>query len=80
MLNFLYINAKLKLQTSKLNKKMGDDKLVVSLVLIAVGVVLCFMFRNQITYVINYALNSLDTKISDMFNSTPAPGSTAPSP
>lgn len=53
-----------------LRKKVGDDKLVISLVLIAVGVVLCFVYRTEITTVVKNAASTLATKINDMFNSS----------
>ncbi|QLY81492.1 hypothetical protein [Clostridium intestinale] len=61
---------KVKLQGNKLVKKAGDDKLVISLVLIAVGVVLCFLYRNQIISVLTNALTALNSKIDNMFDGT----------
>lgn len=74
MINALSIIMKAKISNSKLSrskliKKMGDDKLVVSLVLIAVGVVLCYIYRTSISASITTAISSLDTKIKDMFDS-----------
>lgn len=54
-----------------LRKKSGDDKLVISLVLIAVGVALCFVYREQIVEVVKSAMLSLETKIDELF--VPAP-------
>lgn len=62
---------KVKLQGNKLVKKAGDDKLVISLVLIAVGVVLCFLYREQIVSVLTNALGELNTKIKGMFGESP---------
>ncbi|MBB6716647.1 hypothetical protein [Clostridium gasigenes] len=53
-----------------LRKRIGDDKLVVSLVLIAVGVVLCFIYRTEISKQLTKAVGTLGTKINDMFNET----------
>lgn len=63
---------KVKFQGNKLVKKAGDDKLVISLVLIAVGVVLCFFYRNQIMTVITNALSELTSRIDSMFGTSPA--------
>ncbi|MDZ5017170.1 hypothetical protein GNF72_18610 [Clostridium perfringens] len=52
-----------------LRKKVGDDKLVISLVLIAVGVVLCYVYRGEITSVVKSAATTLSSKITEMFNS-----------
>ncbi|SMC29005.1 hypothetical protein SAMN02745134_03752 [Clostridium acidisoli DSM 12555] len=67
---YIYMALKSKLCSNKLTKKLGDDKLVVSLVLIAVGVVLCFIYRSAISTSIGDAVNSLDDKISNLFQST----------
>lgn len=65
--------VKVKFQGNKLVKKAGDDKLVISLVLIAVGVVLCFFYRGEIVDVVKKAMESLNTKIDDMFKASPSP-------
>ncbi len=59
--------VKVKFQGNKLVKKAGDDKLVISLVLIAVGVVFCFIYKNTITKTLNDALDTLTTKITEIF-------------
>lgn len=59
-------------RNGKLKKKAGDDKLVISLVLIAVGVVLCFLYRTQITAVVTNAIDSLGDKIEAMFGGATA--------
>jgi len=64
---------KVKFQGNKLVKKAGDDKLVISLILIAVGVVFCFLYRNQIVAIIGDAMTSLSGKIEEMFKSYEAP-------
>jgi hypothetical protein len=63
-----YIEA--RFSNNRLVKKAGDDKLVISLILIAVGVVLCFLYRNQIMSVLSKALVTLDDKVKAMFDST----------
>lgn len=63
-----YIASILKSSSNKLSKKLGDDKLVVSLVLIAVGVILCFFYRNAITASITTAISQLNDKIKDLFD------------
>lgn len=52
-----------------LRKKAGDDKLVISLVLIAIGVALCFIFRNEIETILKDAMTSLSTYIEGLFDS-----------
>lgn len=69
MLN-AYIVLKSKLSRNKLNKKLGDDKLVVTLVLIAVGVALCFIYRTAISASIDAAIKTLDSQIQTLFTST----------
>lgn len=49
------------------SKKHGDDKLVVALVLIAIGVVLCIVYKNSVTTVITTALSDLQSKINSIF-------------
>jgi hypothetical protein len=70
---YIYVALKSKLCSNKLTKKLGDDKLVVSLVLIAVGVVLCFIYRNAISTSISNAVNSLDDKINNLFEGATTP-------
>lgn len=55
---------------TKLKKKKGDDKLVISLVLIAVGVVLCFFYRTQIQNVVTNAAEKMTDSIDTMFDQT----------
>ena len=59
---------KVKLQGNKLVKKAGDDKLVISLVLIAIGVVFCFIYRNSIVDTLKMAMDKVSDQISDMFS------------
>ena len=56
------------IRNRKLKKKKGDDKLVISLVLIAVGVVLCFFYRTQIQEVVENAATKMTESIDAMFD------------
>lgn len=51
-----------------LKKRRGDDKLVISLVLIAVGVLLCFVYKDKISTSIKEAVDQLDTAIKGFFD------------
>ena len=51
-----------------LKKRRGDDKLVISLVLIAVGVLLCFVYKENIKKSIGDAVTILNEKIDNLFN------------
>ncbi|MBE6049526.1 MAG: hypothetical protein E7214_02410 [Clostridium sp.] len=51
-----------------LKKRRGDDKLVISLVLIAVGVLLCFVYKDKISESIGTAVTTLNEKINELFN------------
>jgi hypothetical protein len=59
---------KVRFQGNKLVKKAGDDKLVISLVLIAIGVVFCFIYRNSIVDTLKMAMDKVSDQISDMFS------------
>ncbi|WP_291647958.1 hypothetical protein [Clostridium sp.] len=59
----------LKKEKKSLRKKAGDDKLVISLVLIAIGVALCFIFRNEIETMLKAAMESLSTYVDGLFDS-----------
>lgn len=63
--------VKVKFQGNKLVKKAGDDKLVISLILIAIGVVFCFIYRNSIVAALNDAMTELQKQIKAMFGSSP---------
>lgn len=49
-----------------LKKKPGLDKLIITLVLMAVGVGLCVIYRNSIYSTMTTALNTLSSKINDL--------------
>ncbi|WP_143315246.1 hypothetical protein [Clostridium sp. HBUAS56017] len=66
-MNIMNIKNKGKNKVTTLRKKIGDDKLVISLVLIAVGVVLCFVYRDKISAAIGSAVDSLTTKVNQVF-------------
>lgn len=50
------------------NKVKGDDKLVVSLVLIAIAIGLCFIFRNQISELMKTLFKDMTSAIKDMYS------------
>lgn len=49
-----------------LKKKPGLDKLIITLVLMAVGVGLCVIYRNSIYSTMTTAFNTLSSKINDL--------------
>jgi len=54
---------------SKLTKKLaGDSQIVVALVLIAVAVFLCILFKNQIVTIMNNLFNQISGKIESLMN------------
>lgn len=65
-----------KLRTSNLiiRKNKGDDKLIIALVLAAVGVGLCIIYRNQIYTLISSFFTTITTKVNDLFNSSVTTG------
>ena len=55
---------------NKLTKKLaGDSQIVVALVLIAVAVFLCILFKNQIVDIMNNLFNQISGKIESLMNS-----------
>lgn len=67
----LFITAKVKAIKAKekfLSKENGDSQLVVALVLIAVAVGLCIIFRNKISEVMSKAFSTTDTKIQNLLD------------
>lgn len=55
---------------NKLTKKLaGDSQIVVALVLIAVAVFLCILFKNQIVTIMNNLFNQISGKIESLMNS-----------
>lgn len=55
---------------NKLTKKLaGDSQIVVALVLIAVAVFLCILFKNQIVNIMNNLFNQISGKIESLMNS-----------
>jgi len=59
-----------KLKNTKLAKKVGDDKLVITLVLVALGVGLCIVYRNALSAIMTTALASLSSQINNLFAGT----------
>lgn len=56
-----------------LMKLKGDDKLVVSLVLIAVAVGLCILFREQINTMMKAMFTSMTATITNLYAGTVTP-------
>jgi uncharacterized alkaline shock family protein YloU len=72
-INSLVISAKIKMAKAfekMTSKENGDSQLVVALVLIAVAVGLCIIFRNQISNIMRNALNSISNSINNMLAGT----------
>ena len=54
---------------NKIKKKLaGDSQIVVALVLIAVAVFLCILFKNQIVTIMNNLFNQISSKIESLMN------------
>jgi hypothetical protein len=67
----MLIKAKTKASKVKeafLSKENGDSQLVVALVLIAVAVGLCILFRNQVNNIMIHALNTTSDQINVLLN------------
>ena len=56
------------LKANLLNKQNGDSQIVVALVLIAVAIGLCIIFRNQIFGVMGNLFNQIGGSINDLAN------------
>lgn len=61
-------SLRVKDKFKNLSKKNGDDKLVVSLVLIVIGCVLCFFYRDKVLVLLTSALTTLGDKLQALFN------------
>lgn len=55
---------------SSIKKKAGDDKLIITLVLCALGVGLCIVYRNNIYSTMTSALSTLNTDITNLLSGT----------
>ena len=51
-------------------KMKGDDKLVVSLVLIAIAIGLCIIFRNEINTIMTDVFKDLGSTIKELYAGT----------
>lgn len=80
-MNRLVLNASIKVEQgankfrNKLNnffmrKNKGDDKLIVALVLAALGVGLCIYFRNNIYDIMTDTISTLKTQIQNLLAGT----------
>ena len=67
MINYWSTLLRGKLRNSKLTKKIGDDKLVVSLILVAVGVLLCIFYKEKIIEGVRGGIDDISAKISGLF-------------
>ncbi|ERI90706.1 hypothetical protein [Clostridium manihotivorum] len=63
-------NIKLKANNIFTRKKQGDDKLIVALVLAALGVGLCIYFRNGIYDIMTDTVSTLKTQINSLLAGT----------
>lgn len=68
------LKNKMEKETPKLKKKAGVEKLVITLVLVAVGVGLCVIFRNQLYILMTEAFTSLGTQIKSLLSGTVSNG------
>lgn len=70
------MQAKSKLEealTNKLSKLSGDSQLVVALVLIAVAVGLCILFRETLKDIMTNLFNTIKTAIENLSKGTVSP-------
>jgi hypothetical protein len=63
-----------KFKNTKLAKKVGDDKLIITLVLVALGVGLCIVYRNTLYNILTSALSTLSTQINNLLSGTVSNG------
>ena len=49
-----------------LNRKRGDEQIVIKLILIGVAVVLGFLFKTEVTTIVTNAMDSFSTKINTL--------------
>lgn len=63
-------NVKHKANNLFTRKKQGDDKLIVALVLAALGVGLCIYFRNGIYDIMTDTVGTLKTQINSLLAGT----------
>jgi hypothetical protein len=63
-------NIRLKANNFFIRKKQGDDKLIVALVLAALGVGLCIYFRNNIYDIMTSTVSTLKTQIQNLIAGT----------
>ena len=59
------------------NKEDGDSNLVVVLLLIAVAVGLCILFRTKITKMLNYIFTQVETQVKTFTSGAAAGGAAA---
>lgn len=57
-------------EKAKLKKKPGLEKLAITLILMAVGVGLCVIFRNQLSSMITTAFTTINTQMTELMSGT----------
>lgn len=62
-----------RLRDNKLAKKFGDDKLIVGLVLVVIGIVLCVVYKGSVVSTVTTAIQGLTTKIDALMADAPTP-------
>lgn len=62
-----------RLRDNKLAKKLGDDKLIVGLVLVVIGIVLCVVYKDSVVTTVTKAIQGLTTKIDTLMADAPTP-------
>ena len=67
MINYWSTLLRGKLRNSKLTKKIGDDKLVVSLILVAVGVLLCIFYKTEIIAGVKKGIEGISSQLDELF-------------
>lgn len=79
-LNKLAINAKIKkdqlvggIKDKMTRKSVGDDKLVVTLVLIVIAVLIIVVFQKEINAAFTSVMSRFKTDVSDITNTTIPP-------
>lgn len=67
------VKLKIKKKPTKLKKKAGVEKLVITLILVAVGVGLCIIFRNQLYTIMSDAFTTIGTQVKNLMSGTVTP-------
>lgn len=62
------LNSKGLLNKGKLQKKKGDDKIIVTIALCVVGALVIVMFKDSLTPIVSTLLQKVNTAITGMFS------------